>query len=246
MCLVKHLWLISHEAIQAGVFEPPPGLLDGVRTAYAGVAASFDTRPPRVTPPPRFAKDLEHQSGTGSAFGGYVRHDAGLRTTRASRADSPRLPHWLRYGASATGAVDVTGTRRTLELEGIVEFATPLPKDNPIPFTEQVRLGGDSPMRAFRTGRLVDRSAAVVTLYYRWPIWESLDGNLHYAVGNVFGPYLGGLALDRLRSSFGAGIASAGSLDHPFEALVALGTKPFGQGGGIDSVRLVAGTRVMF
>jgi hypothetical protein len=32
------------------------------------------------------------------------------------------------------------------------------------------------------------------------------------------------------------------SLDHPFEILVALGTKPFDEGGGVDTVRFVLGT----
>jgi hypothetical protein len=37
-----------------------------------------------------------------------------------------------------------------------------------------------------------------------------------------------------------------GSPDHPFEALIALGTKPFAEGGGVETLRLVFGTQAGF
>jgi len=234
------------DAIAAGRFAPPPALEDGILVFYQGIGARFDTRPPRLSPPPRSIEDLEPRSGSGFAASAHVEHDAGLKRTRASTADLARLPQWLSYGGSLTGALDVTGTRRTLELETMAEFAEALPGDNSVPFTEQVPLGGSFPMRAFRAGRLVDLSAAVATLRYRWPIWEALDGALHYAVGNVFGEHLNDFEFERLRSSFGAGIHSADSLDHPFEILIAFGTKTFGEGASIESVRFVFGTRARF
>jgi hypothetical protein len=36
------------------------------------------------------------------------------------------------------------------------------------------------------------------------------------------------------------------SLDHPFEILLAFGTKPFDEGGGVDTVRFVLGTSAGF
>jgi hypothetical protein len=42
------------------------------------------------------------------------------------------------------------------------------------------------------------------------------------------------------------GIDTATSLDQPFEIVVAFGTKPFREGGGIDSFRFVFGTRARF
>jgi hypothetical protein len=175
-----------------------------------------------------------------------VLYNGGLKGTRATPDERARVPEWLRYGASLVGALDVTGTRRTLELDAVVEFAEPLPRGNPVPFTQQVPLGGDYPLRAFRSGRLVDLSAIATTLSYRWPIWDYLDGSLHYGIGDVFSYHLRDFTLGQLRSSFGIGMNSAGSLDYPFETLIAFGTAPFGEGGAVDSVRLVFGTRARF
>jgi hypothetical protein len=86
----------------------------------------------------------------------------------------------------------------------------------------------------------------VTTLTYRWPIWVYLDGNLHYAVGNVFGEHLAGVDARLLRSSFGIGVSSATSSDNPFDALLAFGTRPFEAGGGVENVRFVFGTSAGF
>ncbi|HMJ12363.1 MAG TPA: BamA/TamA family outer membrane protein, partial [Polyangiaceae bacterium] len=111
-----------------------------------------------------------------------------------------------------------------------------------IPFTEQVSLGGERPLRGFLQDRLIDRSAVAATLEYQWPIWVFLDGALHYAVGNVFGEHLEGFEAKKLRNSVGLGVRSNTARDHPFEILVAVGTETFEQGAGIDHVRFVFGT----
>ncbi|MET0414177.1 MAG: hypothetical protein ABW217_22900, partial [Polyangiaceae bacterium] len=175
-----------------------------------------------------------------------VEHWSGLEKSRASTVEPGRLPEWIKYGASAGASADLTGSRRTLDLITTLDLADPLPGDNPIPFTELVSLGGNQPLRAFRAGRLLDRSATSATLTYRWPIWVYLDGAVHYAVGNVFGPHLDGFRPGLLRSSFGIGIDSAGSSDQPFEVLLAFGTAPFEEGARVESLRFVFGTRSDF
>jgi outer membrane protein assembly factor BamA len=140
----------------------------------------------------------------------------------------------------------VTGTQRRLELELYTAFTEPLSGAGDVPFAEQVSLGGARPLRGFGSRRLIDRSAAVATLRYRWPVWAALDGVLHYAVGNVFGPELRGLGLSHLRASFGAGITTVTDPDQSFEVLVAFGTETFEAGGAVESTRLTAGTSVNF
>jgi hypothetical protein len=235
-----------NQAIAAGTLAAPPALASGVLAVYTGLAGRIDTRPPRPGPRPRSIADLELPSGTGVSVAVHASHYSGLRGTRATAGEPLRLPQWLRYGTSLTGALDLTGTERTLQLETVVELVEPLPVDNPIPFNEQVSLGGAYPMRAFGSGRLIDQSAAVETLSYTWPIWPQLDGNLHYSVGSVFNRHFKGFELDELRSSFGLGMASVGSFDHPFEMLIAFGTKPFREGGAIETLRFVVGTRAGF
>jgi outer membrane protein assembly factor BamA len=143
-------------------------------------------------------------------------------------------------------ALDLTGTQRTLELNTAYAAVEPLPTDNLVPFTEQVSLGGSYPMRAFTGGRLIDESAIVSTISYNWPLLPDLDGSLHYSVGNVFANHLSDFDVGHLRSSFGIGMETVSSLDYPFEILVALGTKPFEEGGDIDTVRFVMGTSAGF
>ena len=98
-------------------------------------------------------------------------------------------------------------------------------------------------MPGFATGRLRDRSAAVATLRYSWPIWVWLNGSLQTAVGNVFGEHLDGLKPSLLRLSAAMGVESQGSLDSTFQLLFGFGTETFGQGARIDSLRLALGVR---
>ena len=124
-------------------------------------------------------------------------------------------------------------------------FADPL-SGNEIPFTEQVVLGGSGPMRGYRYGRLVDRSAAIATLKYRWPIWVFLDGSAQLATGNVFGPQLGNFDPKLLRLSGALGIETVGAVDHTFEFLIGFGTETFDDKAKVDSFRLVFGTNKGF
>lgn len=234
------------DAIAAGLLPAPPALDGGFATLYAGLGFGVDTRGPRLTPSPDRPIDFEHRSGTGIAFDARFRFNEGLRSTRASEAEPGEIPRWVAYGGSLAGTLDLTGTQRRLEAALAVAFADALPGAGPVPFSELVWLGGTHPLRGFRDHRLIDRSAAVTTLTYRWPIWVYLDGNLHYAVGNVFGEHLAGLDARLLRSSFGVGVSSATSSDNPFEALLAFGTRPFGAGGEVENVRFVFGTSAGF
>ena len=229
------------DAIASGQLDAPPALDGGFSTLYAGIGVALDNRGRRLMPAPHEPSDFEHRSGTGVALDARVRFNEGLRSTRAAEGDPRETPRWLAYGGSLEGTVDLTGTQRRLEAALHVAFADALPGAGPVPFSELVWLGGSHPLRGFRDHRLIDRSATVATLTYRWPIWVYLDGDLHYAVGNVFGEHLAGLEPELLRSSFGIGASTASSSDNPFEALLAFGTRPFQDGGGVESVRIVLG-----
>lgn len=233
-------------AIEAGRFTAPPALDGGLLAVTTALRMDFDTRSGRFTSNPRLASDYARVSGTGVAVGGFVEQHTGLRKTRAEPEEEARFPAWLSYGGRLLGAVDVTGTQRRLELELYTGLTEPLPGAGEVPFTEQVSLGGARPLRGFGSRRLIDRSGAVATLRYRWPIWTALDGMLHYAVGNVFGPELRGFRLSQLRASFGVGITTATESDQSFEVLVAFGTETFEAGGAIESTRLTAGTSINF
>ncbi|HYJ10567.1 MAG TPA: hypothetical protein VEX18_16205, partial [Polyangiaceae bacterium] len=106
--------------------------------------------------------------------------------------------------------------------------------------------GGGRSMAGFRSGRLYDRSSAVVTLRYSWPIWLSLNGSIQAGLGNVFGARFAGLRPGRARLSTAIGLETYGSRDVVFQALVGFGSETLERGGDLESSRLVLGVRSGF
>jgi hypothetical protein len=225
----------------AGGLEEPPGLSSGYTVMRHGIEAALDSRPRRHLQDPRPGSDFVSPPGSGIRLDLRGEHAAGLRLDSPLPGAPEERYHYIKYGATLGGYVDVTGEQRVLGLSVIADFADPWQDGGSIPFTEQVTLGGSRPMRGFLHGRLVDRSSAVAHLEYQWPVWVWLDGAMHYSVGNVFGEHLDGLEAKKLRSSFGIGMRANSARDHAFEVLLAVGTKTFDEGSGIDHVRFVLG-----
>ncbi len=208
----------------SGAFLLPYGFDRGYTEEYNRLTLAIDTRPrlPVAGSPWR-----KGNNGFRLQVDGEEGND--IRFSPAST--------WIRYGASATGFVDLTGHGRVLSLDVMAEFADPL-GSTPIPFTELVSLGGDSPMRGYYSGRLVDRSAAAVSLRYVWPVAIWLDGKLEASVGNVFGTHLEDLKPGEFRFSGDLGFASRGLTDYPVDFVVGFGSETFDHGAQIDSVRV--------
>jgi hypothetical protein len=252
--VARAAWLSSALALGAGGAEAEPApsaaapaALDGGLLALgAGLSVELDTRRGRISERPSSIDDYSHVAGSGIELRGEVASHIGLRPTRAQPTDAPRSPAWLTYAATWTGTLDLTGTQRCLDLEAHAAFADPLPGAGDVPFTHAPSLGGARPLRGFPRRRFIDRSAAALTLRYRWPIGSALDGNLHAAAGNVFGAHLAGFDPADFRASFGLGVSTASPSAHAFELLLAFGTEPFSRGLAPETRRIVAGTRVMF
>ena len=96
-------------------------------------------------------------------------------------------------------------------------------------------------MPGFFPGRLIDRSAAVATLRYKWPIGPWVAGSIQGAVGNVFGRHLDDFDTKLLRLSAAVGIESDSSPDSSFELMFGLGTETFEHGAQVDSLRFLVG-----
>jgi hypothetical protein len=212
---------VSHQ-IRTGVFSMPADFGSPYTIVTSRTAAAFDTRRPYPAP--------------GSGF-----RVEGQGTVAGTTTGEPPAS-WLRWDAGAAGYLDLDGHRRILSLGAEALFADPL-GSGAIPFTELVALGGDlAPMPGFFPGRLVDRSAAVATLRYRWPIGPYISGSLEAAVGNVFGEHLDGFDPKLLRFESALGIQSDMSPDSDVHILVGFGTETFDHGTQIDTVRLAFGT----
>jgi hypothetical protein len=217
------------QSVAAGVFPLPDGFAQGYTAEYNDVLVALDTR--RPYPEEGSGVRVEAQAEQGNDF----RQSSGSE--------------WMHTSAGAGGFWDVDGYRRVLSLSALVMFSDPLGSSRPVPFTELVTLGGDvpspgafpAPMSGFLPGRMVDRSGAVGTLRYKWPIGPWLDGSLKAEVGNVFGEHLQGFETKLLRFSGSFGIESDSSVDSSFEFLFGIGTETFEHGAQIDSLRLAIG-----
>lgn len=210
---------VLDDAIADGSLPVPPGYDRGYTIGRSGVILSIDNRLPRPAP------------GSGFRLRGGAAHSAELRE-RGS---------FVTYGGSATGFLDLNDIQRVVSLTAMTRMVDPI-GDSTIPFTELVTLGGSEPMRGFFPGRLTDRSAAVLDLAYKWPIWIWLDGAMHAEFGNVFGEHLAGFELGKFRWSGSIGIESSGVTDNPLQIMLGLGSETFESGGAVDSFRFVLGT----
>jgi hypothetical protein len=213
------------ERVAAGVYPEPPGYHDGYGAGFSHLRVVLDSRPRKG----------------GSATGARLELDAEAGT---ALRDAP-ASGWLRSGATLGGTLDLGDSGRVVGLSLSTALADPL-GTRAVPFTELVMLGGPNLMPGFREGRLSDRTAAVATLRYSWPIWLWLNGSLQAAAGNVFGSGFSGFALSKARLSGAIGVESAGSRDSVFQLLFGAGTETFENGAKIDSLRLSIGARSGF
>ena len=207
-------------AVREGSHAAPPGFATGYSSVYQRGELTIDSR------------DERPQSQSGVRVELEAEQAADVRRSASS---------WIRYGGTASGILDIKNNR-SVSLSVTALFADPLASGAEIPFTEQVVLGGSGPMRGYLYGRLIDRSAAIATIKYKWPIWVFLDGTVQLATGNVFGPQLEDFNAKFLRLSGAIGVESVGSPDHTFEVLVGFGTETFDQGAQVNSARVLVGT----
>jgi hypothetical protein len=212
------------DAAARGELPLPPGFHDGYRAAFTSARLTLDSR---------------GKSSSESGFRLLAEGEQGADTKNAPTSG------WIRYGATVGGFWDLDDSHRVVSLSVSALLADPLGA-RPIPFTELVHLGGPGMMPGFRMGRLADRSAAVATLRYSWPIWVWLNGSLQVATGNVFGARFDGFRAERGRLSAALGIESSGSRDSIFQALVGFGSETFESGAKLDSLRVVVGARSGF
>jgi hypothetical protein len=209
------------DRIRQGAVVPPPGL-EGYDLGFSRMEFAADSRLRKG-----------NTSGTGVRFE--------LQGEGAFRLDDTPPTSFVTYGGSLGGFVDLTGTGRVVSLSLATSFVDPV-HGGDVPFPELVHLGGYGPMRGYRDGRLLGRSAAVATLQYEWPIWVWLNGSAQLASGNVFGAHLSDFEPALVRLSGTIGIRTSGSPDHRFELLTGFGTETWKDGLEVTSFRFMVGT----
>jgi hypothetical protein len=210
------------DRVASGTLPLPEGYIEGYEAGFTRAKIALDTR--------------RHDSISGS--GGRLELEGEQGTDLKQAAPSG----WIRYGGAVGGFLDLGDNGRVVSLSVSSIFADPV-GPRPVPFTELATLGGAGLMPGFRSGRLRDRSAAVATLRYSWPIWMWLKGSIQTAAGNVFGEHLHDFRPGLLRMSAAIGVESEGSPDSTLQILFGVGTETFDQGARIDSLRLTLGAR---
>jgi hypothetical protein len=232
-----------NEQVELGIFPSPPGMNQVYDVAAQVAELVFDSRFPRFPEGLELGSDYVTPPGTGVRVGVRARAVELLDQTLAT--GDALASSWVNYGASLGGYYDLTGQQRSVSATIVVDFVDPIGSGQ-VPVTDLVSLGGDRPLRGFLANQFVDRSGTALRLEYRWPVAVWLDGSLLYEAGSVFGSGLSGFDVDKFRNSYGFGLAAVGVQDHPFQALVAVGTKSWEEGGGYDSFRFVFGTTAGF
>jgi hypothetical protein len=212
------------EAVEAGTLAEPAGFRDGYRTVFAMTRLLLDSR-------------------------GKARAKSGVRLDLAAEESvdlgSTPTAGWLRYGGTLGGFVDLRRGGRILGVAVTGVLVDPIVAGR-IPFTQLADLGGGSTMPGLRSGRLRDRSSAVLDVRYSWPIWYALRGSLQAGIGNVFGAHFAGMRPARTRFSSAIGLETSGSGDNIFQALLGFGTETIESGAALDSIRFVVGMREGF
>jgi hypothetical protein len=205
------------EANAATGLMPPPGYPDGYTAAEPWARVVVDSRP---------SDPRSHATGArGELYGSWA-------VDVERRIDAS----WARVGGSFEVAMEVLKDR-SLHVRGMAELVEPL-GGSPVPFTEQVWLGGEmGRMPGFLRGRLIGLSATSVGVSWRYGLGAWFDAEVFVDVGNVFAARFEDFEVGRLRLSAGAALMAHRGRD--FTLLFAFGTEPFEFGATVSSARVL-------
>lgn len=108
------------------------------------------------------------------------------------------------YGAEVTGYINLYRHTRVLVLRMVHEGV--VGDDDEIPFADLPRLGGPSRLRGFTLDRFRDKTTAVATVEYHYPIHEFIAGSLFIDAGRAAQNYKSLLDFGQWRLGGGGGI----------------------------------------
>ena len=108
------------------------------------------------------------------------------------------------YGAELTGYINLYQHTRVLVLRLAHEAVAG--DDDKIPFADLPRLGGPSRLRGFRLDRFRDKTTAVATVEYHYPIHEFIAGSLFLDAGRAAPDYKSLVDLPQWHLGGGGGI----------------------------------------
>ncbi len=188
--------------VEPGTRQLFPGLpgLDGWRQWIAGGDLTYDSRDVRTHP----------------HVGGYYR----IGAERHQSADAQDFGFWRYYGEGER-FVPLFSPYRTLALRVIATNNRPL-GGSQVPFFEEAILGGSRSLRAYRSFRFYDLTAAMATVEYRYSLNQIMDFFLFVEEGQVARTF-GAMSWGGFRPSYGGGFSFFTENSGPVRITVAQG-----------------------
>ncbi len=123
------------------------------------------------------SRDSEGFTSTGNYFEAFGGHTVPI---------SDNADFW-HYGATFATFFDLYQHSRVLSLRAVAESVHG--KDDEIPFSDLIKLGGPDRLRGYRLDRFRDKHAVAATAEYRYPIHELIAGELFFEAGTVGSTY---------------------------------------------------------
>jgi outer membrane protein assembly factor BamA len=96
--------------------------------------------------------------------------------------------------------------KRLLALRVMAEITDRLSDSRRLPFYLRPALGGLDNLRGYRSRRFVDHAATLISLEYRYPIWQVVDAFIFFEEGRVFNAISEDFTFKDWHYSTGAGI----------------------------------------
>jgi len=112
--------------------------------------------------------------------------------------------------------------KRILAFRAYFEHHNNIADNNPAPFYLRSSLGGFENLRGYERNRFIDNDVMVISLEYRYPIWQKFDAFVFLDEGRTFGQIREEFTLKRWKYSYGAGLRVWGMEGVVLKTLVAL------------------------
>jgi len=112
--------------------------------------------------------------------------------------------------------------KRILAFRAYFEHLNNIADNSPTPFYLRSSLGGFDNLRGYRRNRFLDNDVLVISLEYRYPIWQKFDALLFLDQGRTYEHISEEFTLKRWKSSYGGGLRVWGTEGVVLKTLFAL------------------------
>lgn len=162
--------------------------------------------------------DLEIGASRVLAVGGALSHDWRNNPGQPSAGGYESVSLYYNHGVDRSDGLKYLSSRvslhyyvniyrkRLLAFHALAKLTDRLDNSPELPFYLRPSLGGEEDLRAYRSSRYVDHSATMLSVEYRWPIWDVIDAFIFVDEGRVFDAISEEFTLKNWQYSAGGGL----------------------------------------